>query len=124
MSALTDEGYLEEPTHYFHVTQTPEGEAPYDVRAQWLGMFLPMMSRVLAEADVTVAAVEIFSRQPVSVVNGVEIDRLDAIRALEVAGRQDAADFWSQHCGDDLLVFNPWEGEICLHGPEAADERD
>ena len=124
MPVLTDEGYIEEPTYYFHVTQTPKGEAPYDIRLQWLDMFLPVMARVLAEADVLVAAVEIFSREAVTVVNGVEVDRLDAICALESAGRQEAADFWSQQCADDLLVFDPHEGEICLWGPGAASERD
>lgn len=118
--------------YWFRVTTTPEGGAPREVRDAWIGVPLPVRHALPVEAPASFIGRDVADRSIVRhVADGVAVDRDDAVAALRLFGRDEAAAWWSEqfvrHPLTAALGFRRHEGELLpirvammLH-PELAD---
>jgi hypothetical protein len=107
----------------FTITQLPEGNAPENIREQWLGVSLPVRRihavrfmhgyigrRMLSVAEDSSFLDAISGKRPDSYnMFPVEIRGLDAIDSLQEAGKEEAAKFWKPY-ELAMLAFRHYEG--------------
>lgn len=97
------------------IISVPEGEAPEEIRKDWVGVVLPV-SRTsgLGPAGAFIRK-GVESGQFISSANGYAVLTADAIRALELAGKTGAASYWKARkmlVATDELIFRQEEGQI------------
>ena len=90
---------------WFWVKSTPEGEAPLNIRNQWIDVPLPLRYDRPIEAPDPISGRQILTKRELYYSDGVEINRLDAVRILEVLEVEEAAAYWADHASR-LLVFD------------------
>jgi len=109
-------GAEEDPIrYYFAVDRLPAGEAPLEVREQWVGLALPVRHDRYVEGPEPLVGrgVKSFTARHHS--DGVIVLSPDAIDALSEAGRSGAAAYWEVHLGRlgfPALLFNVSEGRL------------
>lgn len=112
----------------------PSGEAPADINDQWIGVPLPMRVDHLAEGASPHIGRHFITRRFESLEDSIFIYSVDAIKALRLFERTEAADFWQSWLDRkvifDGLRFNAKEGRrypaelmsIRMPGIESFDE--
>jgi hypothetical protein len=125
----------EKIAQWFFPARTPEGGAPDEIREQWVGVPLPVR-----ESNATISEDRLVSgfliganvNRPGDIkVNDpedmVSVDLSDAIKALEMAGREEAAYWWVNwsetkppYFGNNLM-FKADEGDLLT--PAEAEKR-
>ena len=102
--------------YWFLVTTTPAGGAPLHVRDGWVGVPLPVRHPRPMESPEPHVARDINNREIRFIDDGVAVDPHDAIRALRLFGRDDAADWWKAHLelrpATTALAFRTHEGRL------------
>lgn len=96
----------------FTLNQTPQGGAPVEIREQWIGIPLPVRERNLAR--LALGSIECFDFLTFSTKqndNPVSIAGIEAVDALVVAERFEAANFWLTYQAG-LFTFRVYEGEL------------
>lgn len=79
---------------YLAVDRTPAGEAPLEIRQQWIGTFLPMRYERPIERPHPMAGAGLETHAVTSYEDAAYITTSDAIAALDRAGRAGAAAYW------------------------------
>jgi hypothetical protein len=82
--------------HWFEITTTPLGGAPLAMREQWVGVVLPVRRPRPVEGPEPWAGREIGTGRIVTVDDGVIVEIGDALRVLELFGRDEAAAWWRE----------------------------
>lgn len=103
----------------FSVTDIPEGEAPFQIREEWLGVGLPVRSRLVQEFKGPINTyLNLISGHSTEHFHRVPIYGADAIEALTLANKLDAAQYWAENGYSlGILVFRAAEGELHLNQP-------
>lgn len=113
---------MREPVLYwFEVTSVPEGGAPDEVRAEWVGVPLPVRRPRPVEGPNPKVGRDVMDlRQRNMIADGVIVELNDAVAALRIFGRHDAADWWDRwsrrRAPTPGLVFRTWEGRLLPAG--------
>ncbi len=96
----------------FTITEMPAGGASETIREEWVGITMPVRVAYLGGRAFEAASyfdeltqTEAVSRDPVTIVG------LEAVEALEDAGKNTAADFWQPYKLGEF-IFNGHEGEL------------
>ena len=109
-------GDREPIVYWFLVTSTPAGGAPEEVRAAWVGVLLPVRRPRPVEGPETHVARDVRDRQVRVISDGVAVAPDDAVRALRLFGREDAAQWWASYLVDRpstiALAFRTLEGRL------------
>ncbi len=105
-------------TAWFVVRMQPYGSAPGYIKDQWIDVPLPLRYDRPAEgpephlgADITHSRFEVTE-------DGVTIETADAVKALKLFGRDEAAQWWEDWATDMYgrveggLIFNSYEGQL------------
>lgn len=79
---------------WFTIQSTPEGEAPEEIRKQWVGVTLAVREEVPASDK---GGVSVLTNERVPMRAAVPVETEDAIIALRAAGRDEAADWWESN---------------------------
>lgn len=79
---------------YFEVLSPPDGEAPLEIREQWVGVWFPIEPRNM-DGPQPETAEGILSGAPSVMPDGVRVSMTNAIAALRSAGRMEAAEWWT-----------------------------
>lgn len=93
---------------WFIARHLPDGEAPVSIRQQWIDVPLPVRYERPIEAPDPKSGGQIFSRKIVVLEDAVVINVDDAIKALELFGKAEAAVWWGElpRRGLSNLVFD------------------
>lgn len=100
---------------------TPRGGAPEGIRAQWDGVVLPVREPRRVEAPSPFVGREVGNREVQHVIDdGVPVYTDDAVRALQLFGRAEAAAWWQACVAANprtrKLVFRTHEGHLVPPG--------
>jgi hypothetical protein len=99
----------------FTIQKVPQGGAPDDVKEAWLGVSLPIRSENIPDGKLPnrQVAFDEITEQYNEINSPVKIYGLDAVMALDQAGKVEAAEYWL-NTGFVLatLVFRANEGEL------------
>lgn len=102
--------------YWFLVSSTPAGGAPEAIRAQWVGVVLPVRRPRPAEGPEPHVGRHIATRETTLISDGVAVATTDAVRSLRLFGRGEAAawweDFFETRPSTTALVFRAWEGRL------------
>lgn len=103
--------------YWFIVRGTPRGGAPEGIRAQWDGVVLPVREPRRVEAPSPFVGREVGNREVQHVIDdGVPVRTDDAVRALQLFGRAEAAAWWQAYVAANprtrQLVFRTHEGHL------------
>ena len=103
--------------YWFKPTVTPFGGAPQPIRERWVGVPLPVrMPRPPEGPESHVGRDVMDPRERRFVADGVAVLTTDAIAALELFGRDEAAAWWRQYLVQRpvsrALLFRRHEGEL------------
>jgi hypothetical protein len=101
-----------EPRYWFLVERVPAGEAPEDIRQQWVGLLLPVRHDRPVEAPLPLAGVGVETRTPSQVVDAVVVTLADCLAALDDADRAEAAAYWRLKAPVGALAFESAEGRL------------
>jgi hypothetical protein len=105
-----------EIVYWFLVTSTPIGGAPEHIRGQWVGVPLPVRRPRPVEGPEPHVARNIRDRRVSVIPDGVAVAGPDALRALELFDRPEAAAWWSAHLATSpstsALAFRTSEGRL------------
>jgi hypothetical protein len=83
------------PRFWYEPTHLPtDGDAPREIKEQWLGVRLPVTSEEFVVPPKALLPPDPDLHTTMAVVGAVEVDALQAISSLRLAGREEAADFW------------------------------
>jgi len=96
----------------FTLDQAPQGGAPMEIRKQWIGVTLPVREKNLAR--LALGSAEYFDYLTFNTAQNddpVSIAGIEAVDALVVAERFEAADFWLPYQAG-LFTFRGHEGEL------------
>ena len=116
--------HQEEIAQWFVPSSTPEGGAPEEIRAQWIGVPLPVRKSNVVNTDLVgdyVIGANVLNPTDVKVNEPeamVTVYAIDAFKALRLASRDDAAEWWEtwfEHRHPMLgtrLMFRTSEGQI------------
>jgi hypothetical protein len=120
--------------YWFQVTSTPAGGAPEAVRAAWVGVLLPVRTPRPPEGPEPHVARDVQDRRVKVIDDGVAVAPADAIRALRLQGRAEAAEWWAafllERQATTALAFRTFEGRLLppsyalMRFPELADFED
>lgn len=107
--------------YWFEVLAVPEGGAPREIRAQWVGVPLPVRQpRPMEGPDPRFGRDVHDIRRRTVIPDGVVVEFEDALRALRLFGRDAAADWWAAWARSTgrsaALVFRTREGRLVPHG--------
>ncbi|MFZ1484263.1 MAG: hypothetical protein WAS36_04605 [Candidatus Saccharimonadales bacterium] len=91
----------------FTVTEVPEGAAPLHIKEQWLGVKLPVRESNLGR--LATRYLDLLSGEFRENPYPVPIEGVEAVSALEDAGRLDASAHWTPY-SDGLFTFRAYEG--------------
>lgn len=93
---------------WFIAQQLPDGEAPVFIRQQWINVPLPLRYERPIEAPDPKSTGQIFSREIVVLKDAVVINTDDAIKALLLFGKAEAATWWDElrRRGLSNLIFD------------------
>jgi hypothetical protein len=96
---------------HFTITSTPQGGAPEEIKEQWIGVSLPVRQRLLETQSVHFF--DILTAEFKENLEAVPVYGFDAVAALRVYGRDDAADFWADNGFEFAnLIFRAQEGDF------------
>jgi hypothetical protein len=107
--------------YWFEVTSVPEGGAPQEIRAEWVGVPLPVRRpRPVEGPDLKIGRdVQDLNRRKL-IADGVVVEIADALSTLRLFGRETAADWWDRWSQSGpraaALVFRTWEGRLLPSG--------
>lgn len=96
---------------WFVIEKIPAGGAPEHIKQQWIGVALPLRYERNMDGPEPRVAEEIGTYELVEIEDGVTIWRSDALQALRLFNRNEAAGWWSLE-GPSALIFNASEGRI------------
>lgn len=106
----------EEIVYWFRVTSTPVGGAPLAVRAQWVGVLLPVRRARPVEGPEPHLGLDVVDRRPRPIADGVAVARDDVVAALVHFERPEAAAWWAEFLHRNPrtshLVFRRAEGDL------------
>ena len=97
---------------WFQITAMPAGGAPEAVRAQWIGVPLPVRRPRPVEGPDAHLARDVADRSLKVIPDGVVVEMHDAITMLRLHGREEAADWWQAQNLRAALVFRTFEGRL------------
>lgn len=101
--------------HWFVVRQVPQGDAPQEIKQQWVDVPLPIRYQLVEAPRVSLGhGVDAFE-DVVIIDDAVDIEGFDAIKALRLFGRPEAADYWDtvlRGYGYPELGFRAREGQL------------
>lgn len=121
---VTSPEYQEAVAQWFTPTTKPSGGAPEEIRAQWIGVSLPVLKSNIVHPELIgdyVVGQNIFDPTDVKVNEPeatVTVEAIDAFKALRDAGRDEAAEWWeswfeTRHpMFGTRLIFQASEGDI------------
>jgi hypothetical protein len=112
METLNDRETEHPILSWFIVGTMPEGEAPIEIKEQWLGVPLPVRMKA-PRLDYRVGVLS--GERITSVKDAIPVNTDDAILALRAAGKEEAADWWEANGhthGDPTLLFDAAEGKL------------
>ena len=102
--------------YWFLVTSMPAGGAPENIRKDWEGVVLPVRRPRPVEGPEPHFGRHVATRQPTFISDGVAVATSDALRALRLFGRREAAAWWEEFLATrpatTALVFRTWEGRL------------
>jgi hypothetical protein len=93
----------------FKILNLPKGEAPLEIREQWVGVTVPV-AEVLGDR----VGFGVFTYAEVKMENAIAVSLPEAVQALRSADKPDAADWWEkmpQNQQSQLLFEESW-GEL------------
>lgn len=109
---------------WFIVKSIPKGEVPVAIRASWLGVPLPVRDIAperLAGHDFLSGKTRLETHSGLYPLS-VPVETADAIKALRLSSRHEAAEWWQMHLEEgvvsDRILFEANEGE-CFSLEEA-----
>jgi hypothetical protein len=112
------------PIQYWFVLRTvPQGSAPEEIKEQWLGVPLPCRRPFIEGSEQFLGFDAGAGLETLKIVeDGVAVEADDAIVALNLFGKEEAARWWDNICGQvgAELVFRVVEGQAI---PTTAAER-
>ena len=102
---------------WFRVTAVPSGGAPPEIRCQWVGVPLPVRRPRPVEGPQPHLGRDVVDRRiRRAISDGVVVEPPDALAALRLFDRSDAAAWWQAHLAlrplANGLVFRRHEGEF------------
>lgn len=103
----------------FTIEKTPQGGAPEEIRKDWLGIGLPVRAENLsARALAQTIYFDQLRGRTIENDDPVAVTGIDAVHALEQAGRESAAQFWAA-AQLASLVFRAHEGKLVVDDPQS-----
>ncbi len=113
---MSDRGRAGAIVYWFLITTTPTGGAPEAVREAWVGIPLPVRRPRAVEGPEPHVARDVRDRRVTFITDGVAVEPADAVKALRLFGRGDAAAWWESHVERHpmtvALVFRTSEGRL------------
>jgi hypothetical protein len=99
---------------WFVNRQVPIGDAPTDIKEQWVDVPLPLRQMSPHEAPTVHIGHGLESMLDVSIVNdGVAVYAVDAVKALALFARPEAAEFWQEMVDPyQVLIFDGSQGQV------------
>lgn len=99
---------------WFVNRQIPFGNAPREIKEQWVDVPLPLRQLTLDESPQFHIGYGLNNLFDVHIHNdGQAVYAFDAVKALKLFGRQEAADFWNEMLyPEDTLIFKGNEGQV------------
>ena len=102
---------------WFRVAVVPSGGAPLEIRREWVGVPLPVRRGRPVEGPQPHVGSDVVDRRiRRAVADGVVVESDDAVTALALFGRSDAAAWWEEHLAaqphEQGLLFRRHEGEF------------
>jgi len=79
---------------HFEVLRPPDGEAPLEIREQWVGVWFPIEPRNM-DGPQPETAEGVLSGAPSVMPDGVRVSMTNALAALRSSGRMEAAEWWT-----------------------------
>ncbi|MFI5041387.1 MAG: hypothetical protein ACHQNA_05990 [Acidimicrobiales bacterium] len=103
--------------YWFQVMAVPEGGAPEVIRRQWVGVPLPVRRpRPMEGPDPKIGRDVLEQDRRKLITDGVVVEFTDALDALRLFGREEAAAWWEgwlqSRRTTGALVFRVWEGRL------------
>jgi hypothetical protein len=103
--------------YWFRLTTVPSGGAPLDIRRRWIGVPLPVRRPRPVEGPESYLGRDVTDRRverPIA--DGVAVDPVDAVAALQFFGETEAAGWWEDFVRRRplawALVFRRCEGDL------------
>ncbi len=105
---------------WFVIRNQPFGAAPDEIKDQWIGVPLPLRYDRSQEAPITTMTADVNEVGPIGlyvVPDAIEVRTIDAIKALKLFDRSEAAKWWddwsiNRHGGYFSLTFQAREGDL------------
>ena len=99
---------------WFVNRQVPFGDAPEHIKEQWVGIPLPLRQMRPSEAPDVHIGHGLRSMADVHIINdGMAVYTFDAVKALTLFGRDEAAEFWGRMLHpNQTLLFDGSEGQL------------
>jgi hypothetical protein len=97
---------------HFTVTQIPKGSASEEIRREWVGLDLPVRAKFLGEEALKETTYfDTLSGDVIKNTESVTVVGVDAIVALDDAGKEEASDYWAPFAFA-TFVFRASEGVL------------
>lgn len=93
----------------FILTQTPQGGAPDHIKEQWIGVKLPVREQNLGR--LATRYMDLLSGEFKENDEPIPVAGIEAVRALEEAGKDEAARFWVPY-QMGMFTFRAFEGKF------------
>jgi hypothetical protein len=126
LESATSHEHQEEIVRWFVPNKTPNGGAPEDVREQWVGVPIPVRrsdaesgAGIVGDYLIGASVAEIRDVKVNEPNKIVTVNAIDAIKALTVAARHDAAVWW----GNWFMTRHPMMGTKLMFGAHEGDLR-
>ncbi|MDB5175558.1 MAG: hypothetical protein JWM81_416 [Candidatus Saccharibacteria bacterium] len=94
---------------HFTPTQVPESGAPEHIKQQWVDVPLPVRQSQIGRLAVRFP--DILTGEVRDIDEPIGVAGIEAVHALWVAGRQEAAEYWTRY-QLGLFVFRTYEGRL------------
>jgi hypothetical protein len=94
---------------HFTLTQVPQSAAPEEIRQQWIDVPLPVRQAQIGRLAVSV--LDVLSGEVHDIDEPIGVVGLEAVHALWVAGKKEAAEYWTPY-QLGLFVFRTYEGRL------------
>lgn len=108
---------------WFTPNRVPAGSAPEHIKASWVGVPLPVRESNILDTDRTVMGYQLVGSvmDPTDIKlvdprSTVKVSTEDAIKALRLFDKHNAADWWTLYFGEHIfdlnLIFQAVEGQL------------
>jgi hypothetical protein len=111
--------YNAEIQAWFTIRSVPKGSAPQSIREQWVDVPVPLRYTPIEAPAASIGHGVLSLADVIIIDDAISVESLDAIKALRLFGKQDAAEYWDdtlRSFGYPGIAFRGNEGQIMPPG--------